>query len=207
MKLLKYIRFFSIIFYFPGIASAQDLFFREDWKETPAELPVTQGHVANPDLTMTLFGPGRGGVKKSNHPDVANDPFYIWSGECKGNWALSLRHKSRVADLGGNAKIMWRTKQSGFRQLRVVIKLNDGTWLISDQYDGPSERWQEKEFRIGELHWRKIDMDAVTEGLWIENPDLSKVEEIGFTDLMVGGMTPASSRLDWIEVYGRSIPR
>jgi len=28
--------------------SASNLFFREDWKESEAELPVTQEHVANP---------------------------------------------------------------------------------------------------------------------------------------------------------------
>jgi hypothetical protein len=207
MKLLKYLRFLIIFLYLPGVASAQALFFREDWKETAAEIPVTQAHVANPDLIMTLFGPGRVGVKKSNHPDVLNDPFYIWSGECKGTWAVSLRHKSRVADLGGNAKIVWRTKQSGFRQLRVIIKLNDNTWLVSDQFDGPAEGWQEKEFRISGLQWRRLNIETITEGLWVKNPDLSKVEEIGFTDLMTGGMTPASSRLDWIEVYGRSNPR
>jgi hypothetical protein len=28
------------------------------------------------------------------------------------------------------------------------------------------------------------------------------VEEVGFTDLMPGGISAACSRLDWIEVYG-----
>ena len=32
------------------------LFFREDWKETPAETPVTQAHVANPNLILSLYG-------------------------------------------------------------------------------------------------------------------------------------------------------
>jgi hypothetical protein len=51
------------------------LFFREDWKETPAEMPVTQAHVANPDLLLALYGPGQHGIKKSNHPQIPNDPF------------------------------------------------------------------------------------------------------------------------------------
>jgi hypothetical protein len=33
------------------------------------------------------------------------------------------------------------------------------------------------------------------------------VDEIGFTDLMTGGASDACSRLDWIEVYGKSIDR
>ena len=51
-----------------GIAAAQarpGLAFREDWKETPAATPVTQAHVANPDLLLTVHGPGADLVKKA----------------------------------------------------------------------------------------------------------------------------------------------
>ena len=44
------------------------------------------------------------------------------------------------------------------------------------------------------------------EGAKVTTPDLSRVEEIGFTDLMAGGGSAACSRLDWIEVYGRLNP-
>jgi len=91
-------------------------FFREDWKETPAELPVSQNHVANPDLILALHGPGLHGIKKSNHPNIPNDPFYIWSGACPGNWAVSLQHRNSDVDLTGpDARIRWRSKQAGFR--------------------------------------------------------------------------------------------
>lgn len=206
MKLFNYLFFFIVSYSALTSSSAQsqsNLFFREDWKEIDAATPVTQEHVANPDLLLFLYGPAKNGIKKSNHSHIPNDPFYIWSGECTGNWALSLRHRNHWVDLTGNAKINWRTKQSGFRQLRVILKLNNGTWLVSDQYDGYADDWREKEFKIADLRWRKLNIEAVTEGSWEENPDLSKVEEIGFTDLMAGGMTPASSRLDWIEVYGK----
>jgi hypothetical protein len=124
---------------------AQDrpgLFFREDWKETPPETPVTQAHVANPELVLSLYGPGKSGIKKSHHDKPADDPYYIWMGECPANCALSLRHKSGFVDLTGQAKIRWRSKQSGFHALRIILKLADGTWLIADQSDGPSEDWR-----------------------------------------------------------------
>jgi hypothetical protein len=43
----------------------------------------------------------------------------------------------------------------------------------------------------------------------VDSPDLSKVDEIGFTDLMAGsGHGPGgSSRVDWIEVYGKPVKR
>ena len=83
---------------------AQDrpgLFFREDWKETEAATPATQEHVANPDLVLALYGPGREGVKKSHHDKPADDPYYIWTGTCTGNCAVTLRHKGAFADLTG----------------------------------------------------------------------------------------------------------
>lgn len=189
---------------------AQDrpgLFFREDWKEIEAATPVTQEHVANPDLVLSLYGPGREGVKKSHHDKPADDPYYIWTGTCNGNCAVTLRHKTAYADLTGQAKIRWRTKQAGFRYLRIVLKLANGQWLVSDAADGPSDDWRIREFNIPDIRWRRLDIKNIVEGRWVEKPDLSRVEEIGFTDLMTGGQSVACSRLDWIEVDARPVKR
>ncbi len=62
------------------------------------------------------------------------------------------------------------------------------------------------DFNLPELRWRRLDIARITEGETVAAPDLSRVIDIGFTDLMRGGGSPASSRLDWIEVYGRAIP-
>jgi hypothetical protein len=192
-----------------GMAQSQSkLFFREDWKEIAAALPVTQDHVSNPHLILTLYGPGADAVKKSNHPEIPNDPFYIWSGECKGSWAVGLRHRSEDVDLSAaDARIKIRSRQSGFRMLRLILKLGNGSWLVSDAAQDYTEDWVEKEFTISSIRWRKLNIENVTEGQWVEKPDLRSVVEIGFTDLMAGGGTPASSRLDWIEVWGRNTRR
>lgn len=193
-----------------ALVPAQDrpgLFFREDWKELPAALPVTPEHVANADLALGLYGPGKNLIKKSHHDQPADDPYYIWSGECLGNWAVGLRHKSAYVDLTGQAKIRWRSKQAGFRQLRIIVKLADGTWLVSDEFDGPSNDWREREFNVSDIRWRKLDIESVVEREWVASPNLRRVDEIGFTDLMRGGGSIACSRLDWIEVYGNPVKR
>lgn len=199
-----------IFLFFAAGLFAQDrpgLFFREDWKELPAALPVTQEHVANPNLVMALYGPGKAGIKKSHHDTPADDPYYIWNGDCQGTWAITLRYKTALVDLTGQSKIRWRSKQSGYRQLRTILKLADGAWLVGDQTDGPSKDWLEREFNVQDIRWRKLDIEKVVEGDWVQSPDLSRVEEIGWTDLMRGGGTPASSRVDWIEVYGKTVKR
>lgn len=181
------------------------LFFREDWKETPAALPVTAEHVANPDIVFTLHGPGgKEGIKKSHHDKPADDPYYIWMGDCKGNCAISLRHRNSWVDLTGLAKVRWRTKQSGFRQARLIVKTG-GRWYVSDYAEGPSTDWRVTEINIGDIRWRNLNIDTVIEGAWADKVDLTRVEEIGWTDLMPGGATPASTRMDWIEVYGKPV--
>ena len=202
----------SLLLFIP-VAHAQDdayrpgLFFREDWKETPPEIPLNQNHVANPELTVQLYGAGKDSLKKSNHEKPVDDPFYVWSGLCLDNWMVTLKHKSKNVDLTGFAKIRWRSKQFGFRYLRIALKLADGTWLVSDLADGPAKDWRIKEFNIQEITWHILDVERITEVGIAKNPDLSNVEEIGFTDLMPGGRSQACSRLDWIEVDGKPVNR
>ena len=183
------------------------LFFREDWKETPAEIPLSQKHVNNTELLVNLYGAGKDSLKKSNHEKPVDDPFYVWSGLCLGNWMVTLKHQSQNVDLTEFAKISWRSKQVGLRELRIAIKLANGTWLISNQSDGPSKDWRIKEFNIQDITWHKLDPERIVETGISKNPDLSNVEEIGFTDLMPGGKSAACSRLDWIEVSGTPVKR
>jgi len=193
-----------------GALMAQEpprLFFREDWKEKPAATPITQEHVANPRLLLALYGPGKGAVRKSHHDHPADDPYYVWSGECEANWALTLHDKTSLVDLSGAAKVRWRSFQSGFHQLHLVLKLADGTWVVSDESDEASATWHEREFKLADLHWHTLDIEKIVEGRAVERPNLARVDEVGFTDLMRGGSSEASSRVDWIEVYGEAVKR
>ncbi len=183
------------------------LFLREDWKELPAAIPVTQLHVVNKELLLGLYGPGCDSVKKSHHDTPADDPYYIWSGLCTGNWVVTLRNAKSFADLSSFGKIIWRSKQAGLRCLHPVLKLADGTWLVGNIGDCSSKDWRITEFNISDIAWYSLNIKTVIEGKPVLNPDLSKVDEIGFTDLMTGGASDACSRLDWIEVYGKAVKR
>jgi len=74
------------------------------------------------------------------------------------------------------------------------------------------------EFALADVHWFKIDPKNVIEAATLDgssgyglitNPDLKRVDEIGFTDLARGSGHGAggSSRVAWIEVYGYPVPR
>jgi hypothetical protein len=175
---------------------------REDWRETPPATPITQAHVGSADLELLVFGPGAAGIKKSHHDQPADDPYYVWSGDATGTWAVALRHRRAVLDLSRGGAIRWRSRQSGFRQLHPIVQLQDGRWLVADQADGASEQWRVHEFATAGLTWRTLDGPTIVEGRPVDPAPLAAITAVGFTDLMRGGGTPASSRLDWIEIYG-----
>ena len=192
----------SIVYADNKIGERPDLLFREDIVESPADFKMSQKHIAHPDLTLHLYGIGKSQLKKSHHPELLNDPYYIWSGLAQGNWLVMLEYK-REFDLTGLAKVRWRARQSGFRQLHLVIELASGVMLVSDVSDGPSKDWRIKEFNIQDITWYELDSQIISEMDKVENVDLSKVKGVGFTDLMPGGTSWAASRLDWIEVYAK----
>ncbi len=194
-----------------GLLQAADigrapLAFREDWTATPPSIPLTQADVANERLSVAVHGPGPPLVKKSFHDAREWDPHYVWSGLSRTPWAVSLSlADGGLLDLSGTATVRWRSRQSGFRALRAVVGLADGSWLVSEHADRASGQWRVSEFAPSGTRWRRLDIRTVTEGPWVPEPDLRRVRSVGFTDLMPGGRSAACSRLDWIEVYGQRV--
>ncbi len=190
------------------------LFFREEWKRMPKdeEHVLTQADLVNQDVEVKIYGDPTG-ILEVQHARPVGEPTMAWTGLCKSNCALALRDKNNYVDLTGFAKIKWQNKQSGFHLLRPILKLADGTWLVGDHADADSADWRVSEITIPDVRWRKLDISQVTEAnngaIWIDHPDLSKVDEIGFTDLSrgTGHGGGGSSRVTWIEVYGNAVPR
>jgi hypothetical protein len=195
------------------------LFFREDWKINPnapnvnneeePEQPITQGNVANPNLEVHVYG-DQPGTRIANQ--TYNNQVYAMTLLCTSNCAITLRDKNNDVDLSGVATIRWRTRISGFHYLHPIIKLADGRWLIGDKVATLSTNFLDSEIQLVDVRWRNLDIKNVIEasdGYWVDFPDLSRVEEIGFTDLMrgAGHGSGGGSRVDWIEVYGKPVPR
>ena len=44
-----------------------------------------------------------------------------------------LRDKNNYLDLRNTARVHWRTRPRAFKELRLVVKLADGTMLASDR--------------------------------------------------------------------------
>jgi hypothetical protein len=189
------------------------LFFREEWKQTSegGEHPVVPSEaLSNPNLELKLYGsPGKEILMTGSAQDD-NNPVHLWTGTCSTPCAVALRDKNNYADLSGLARVRWVTKVSGFHQVRPIAKLADGTWLIGDHTDGSSSDWLQTDFSLADVHWMRLDINGVvTKGSVIDKPDLSKVDEIGFADLMPGSGHGPGGWVDvaTIEVFGKSVKR
>jgi hypothetical protein len=145
------------------------LFFREDFKPvTPAnvnERAINAGDLANANLELKLYGPGKDLVFLERAENYDNDPnwSFVWTGMTPGSWAIAFRNKTANVDLTGLAKIRWRVEMTGFHQLRPIVKLSNGTWLVGEHKQGWTPDWYEGEFWPSFIRWRKLNIDKVAE--------------------------------------------
>ncbi len=195
-----------------GGARRPGLFFKEEWKQIQGggENPAEQSHVANSNLELKLYGTAGEGIQMTGNVGDDNNPMHAWTGVCEGPCGLTLRDKNNFADLTGLARIRWNTKMSGFHQIHPIVKLADGTWLVGDRADGSPTDWLVSEFNVSDVKWLKLDIKrVVTTGTWVEKPDLSKVDEIGFVDLYPGsGHGPGGwADVAQIEVFAKPVAR
>ena len=101
--------------------------FREDWMDATPGVPTDykdkdlDAHLQNKNLTMVRYGAGAKDVIYDRHVAPRDDPGYIWLGACAaGPCVITLKDKTDYLDLSNPmSKVVWRTKQGGFRQLRL----------------------------------------------------------------------------------------
>jgi len=189
------------------------LFFREEWKQTPegGEHPVDlKQALSNPNLELKFYGSTSKEILMTGAATDENNPTHLWTGMCTTPCAFTLREKNNFADLSGLARIKMVTKMSGFHKVYPIVKLADGTMLIGDKGEGSTVDWLESDIALGEMRWRKLDPErVVTVGDWVNNANLSKVDEIGFADLMPGSGHGQGgwSDVGKIEVFGKPVKR
>lgn len=178
----------------------------------PEQVPIEQGNITDGSVVLHQYGAG------TQLLTANGDPRSVWSGECEGPFAITFSRKDGLMDLGGQAKVRWVTKTSGFHAVRPVVKLADGTMLVGDYTSVNVPMLALSEFPLATIRWIKLDPKRVVTlnspgnangEVWFNNPDLSKVEEFGFADLMPSSGHGAGGfiHLGSIEVFGRPVAR
>lgn len=193
------------------------LFFEEVWQQVPGggENPMSQAHVANADLEVHVYGQkGEEGMQMNGiavgQPGYDANPLHTWTGVCGAGCTFALKHRDAFADFSEGARIMVQSKTSGFHKLHPFIKLADGSAYVGDYEFGQTRDFLFQEFRIEEVNWMAFDAElGVTKGRIVPDLDLSKVDEIGFTDLQPGSGHGDGGYADVavIRVYANAVKR
>jgi hypothetical protein len=195
------------------------MLFRETWATVAAQ-PMVQASISNQQLVLHIYGDANE-IRKTTH--AAQDEHYTYTGETTTNWAITLSDPTHYWDLTGDGRFRMQTRSSGLRTTRVVIKTADGRYFVSEEGSPDSSAWIVRDYIFRDLTWRTLLMtDTPTNAsnrrepdpsrvpiipTARATPDLSRVEEVGFSDLMEGGWIPSTSRVRSWEVWGKAIPR
>jgi hypothetical protein len=152
--------------------------------QNEARLPLIQSTVTTPNVDLQHYGDGRNIIIAVGTGE--NFPR-LFSGLCKGPCGFTLRDRNNYFDLRGRANIKLTVLVSGFHRVRPIIRLADGTLLIGDQAEGSVADYHQYQINFNECRWLRLDpVRGVTLGAnWVE-PDLSKVDEVGYFDVIPG---------------------
>jgi hypothetical protein len=193
------------------------LMFRESWQQPPHDGPlddenrrITPAALTNADLELNLYGTDAANIQVTEHNGIPD----LWNGFTASPVALTLKHKGAYMDLTGLTRMRWRTRTENLHALHPVVKLADGTLLVGSQrFESPQRRmigskgftgnFVVSEVTFDDQRWFELDPEKVVVKLEVNNPDLSRVDEIGYVDLMPGGGhgTAGCTNVSWIEVY------
>jgi len=189
-------------------ATRPPLLFREEWKyagqSTDEARRVNQNVLSNARLELKLYGDAKN-VEVYQH-EGRND---LWSGLATGPVALTLRDKANYMDLTGLARLRWMVRTQALHTVYPVVKLADGTLIAGNRGVSTEGDYIESEVAFGNLRWYKLDPDKAVTTVEVKNPDLSRVDEIGWVDLAPSGGHGNAGwhNMSTIEVYAKAVPR
>ena len=193
-------------------ATRPDLLFREEWKQPPytgqlndENRRVTQAAVTNANLELKSYGAAVREVGVYVH-EGRHD---LWTGMSTSPVAIMLRDRRNYVDLTGLARLRAIVRTQALHVLYPAVKLADGTYAAGSRAINTEGEFLQVEIAFGGLRWFKLDPEKVVTTVAVPNPDLTRVDEVGFVDLMPsGGHGNAGwSNISTVELYAKAVPR
>ncbi len=209
------------------LSVAANLAFKVEWvrpasqEDTKVRYMPVQANVADPNVVMTFYGKAAKQILTTSIPGLSGAPYGVWAGTAEGPFAVTFKSKTGYVDMTGLAYMRWAVKTAGFHAVRPVIKLANGDLLVGDIAFESVAKMTAHEVSLLNVRWLKLDPERIVTlapprspanpnpGTWAPAPDLTKVDEIGFTDLMPGSGHGEGGfiQLGGIEVFGKVTPR
>jgi len=199
----------------PGGAVRPPLLFREEWKQPPYEGELNdekrrirnpQDALNNPNLELKLYGPETQDLLVAMH-EGRHD---LWTGlVMNAPIAATLRDRNNYIDLTGHARLVWITRTQSLHVIHPIVKLANGMLLAGNLAISTDGDFLENEVAFGHQRWYQLDPQKLVTTIEVKNPDLSRVDEIGFVDLMPGGGKGFAgwSNVSVVEVYANPARR
>jgi hypothetical protein len=191
------------------------LLFREEWVRPPYQgelddekkkIRRTDEALTNRNLELTLYGPDVKNLMVAEH----EGRWDLWTGLALSPVAATLRHKEYYLNLTGRARLRWITRTQGLHVIHPVVKLADGTLIAGSYTVSTDGEFLSSEVAFGNQRWYVLDPQKLVTKVEYKNPDLSKIDEVGFVDLMPSaGIKGVAgwSNLSVVEVYANPVPR
>jgi len=198
-----------------SMASAQTrpaLMFKETWKQPPytgqlndENRRATQDAITNSALELKLYGAAAKDVGVYAHEGRMD----LWNGVVKSPVAIMLRDRTSYADLTGLARLRAVVRTMGLHVIYPVVKIADGSYVAGSRGVNTDGDFLEVEVAFDGMRWHKFDPATATTSAEVKNPDLTKVDEIGFVDLAPGGGHGVSGafNLSTVELFAKPVAR
>lgn len=203
------------------------LAFKVEWvrpanqEDTKVRYMPVQENIADPNVVMTFYGKAAKQILTTGAPGSPVTPYGVWAGTAEGPFAVTFKLKNSYLDMTGLANVRWQTKTTGFHAVRPVVKLANGNLLVGDLTFESMAKLSLHEFSLLNIRWIKLDPERIVTvppgpvsgnpntGIWVTDVDLTKIDEIGFVDLMPGSGHGQGGyiQLGGIEVNGKTVPR
>jgi hypothetical protein len=188
------------------------LLFKEDWKQPPYTGPLnddtrraTQDAITHPRLELKLYGMDSRNVGVYNH----EGRFDLWTGVVASPVAIMVRDRANVVDLSGLARLRAIVRTISLHVVQPVVKFADGTYGVGSRHIDTEGEFVQVEVVFSGMRWHKLDPQKVVTTVLLPNPDLTKVDEVGFVDLAPGGGhgVAGAFNVSTLELYAKGTPR
>lgn len=199
------------------------LFMKVEWvrpqsqADTKVRYVPVQANIADANVAMQFYG-AAGQILTTGNPGNDAAPYGVWSGTADGPFAVTFKHKGgNLMDLSGLGYVRWAVKTSGFHVARPMIRVG-GQLLVADIEFSAIPKVVTREFSLTNARWVKLDPNRLvtlnsgpspTNDIWAPAPDLTKVEEFGFIDLMPGSGhgTGGWIQIGNVEIFAKSVAK
>ena len=196
----------------PPAATRPPLLFKEEWREpkyegerTDVNQRFTPYCVTNERIEAKLYGPDSHVVRAAQHEGRMD----LWTGMSTSPVAVTLRDKRNYVDLTGLARLRWIVRTNAIHTLYPVVKLADGTMIVSNRGISTDGEFLQVEVAFGGMKWFKLDPAKVVILSEVVNPNLARVDEVGLVTLAPAGGhgIAGSANFSTVELYAKSVPR